>query len=275
VTSVVPDKYNQETIMKTCVCGYTSSKNISQHATACVEYKKAVDKALANASGYIEELYLNTLSVSACVDHIMTKEGLEIAGAKIRKWVDARIDERSIRVSALNKKHQQKKQEKIRQTTRERYGVDNIGQIPGKAWSNNSVPYERLSFVDDLAQFRKDVGDATWNTFMRMSRRNEVPTTCHYTNITFNDDILERVNPNDPYKRTIDHIVPVTEAFFKGWSVEKTSSQENLVFCLRVINTLKSNTNHDDFVTNYLPYIKEKLHESKISKEVDRETTSV
>ncbi len=261
--------------MKTCVCGYTSPKSISAHAQACKPYKDELKRVTENATEYLEELYLASYSVKECVEQIIQRENTLVQHGGIRKFADSFLDKLGIREGVGGKNNQRKKQEKIRQTTRERYGVDNIGQLPGKAWTNNSVPYERLSFVDDLAQFRKDVGDATWNTFMRMKRRNEVPTLCHYTGITFNDDVLERVNPNDPYKRTIDHLVPVTEAFFKGWSVEKTSSQENLVFCLRVINTLKSNTNHDDFVTNYLPYIKEKLHESKISKEVDRETTSM
>ena len=251
--------------MKHCVCGYTSSKSISAHISACKLYKDELKRVIENASTYVQALYLSSFSVKSCVDQIIDKEKTLITHGAIRKFTDSFLDGLGIREGVNGKNNQRFKQQKIRQTTRERYGVDNVGQIPGKGWVNNSIPYKKLLFVDELAIFRKEVSDLTWNTFMRMKRRGIIPIKCHYTGICFNDELLDQVNPNDPFKRSIDHVVPVTEAFFKGWSSDQTASDDNIVFCLRIINTLKSNTNHDDFVTNYLPYIMEKLHESKTS----------
>jgi hypothetical protein len=247
-----------------CLCGYMANgKTASAHTRQCRLY---IDEK-QRISEYIDingkELYIKTYSVTHCVEIISSYTTLSMN--IIRKIFVDRMKPLNILEGVSGINQQAMKQSKIRKTTFDRYGVINIGQKTGGWTESNNIPYEKLSLMSDLSIYRDQVNNLTWKYFINLKRTHTIPSECHYTGITFNDNLLERVNPNDPYKRTMDHITPVTEAFFKGWSPEKTSEKNNIVFCLRVINTLKSNTNYNDFVINYLPHIIEKLNESKIS----------
>jgi 5-methylcytosine-specific restriction endonuclease McrA len=262
--------------MKKCPCGFTAKNSLSGHAQTCVQYKKEFKRVTENAVRYVADMYLDTYSVAECVERIIKRENSLISHSQIRKFMDNYLDSLGIREGISGENSQRMKQIKIVQSVKNKYGVDNVGQLPGNGWSKiNNIPYEKLNFVDDMAKFRKKVNSATEKTVHQLRKKNNISKTCHYTNIQFNDVLLKRVNPNDPFKRTVDHIIPVTEAFLRGLSVEETASENNIVFCLRVINTLKSNTSYDDFVKNYLPYIKEKLNESKICHSSGTHTTTV
>ena len=51
------------------------------------------------------------------------------------------------------------------------------------------------------------------------------------------------------------------EAFLRGWSVEKTCVISNLVFCLRIVNTVKGHLNEQDFRKLLLPLLKKRLED--------------
>ena len=74
------------------------------------------------------------------------------------------------------------------------------------------------------------------------------PEVCYYTGVRFIDCDQAKVNPNDPRKRTIDHKIPVIIGYLQGLSVKEISKPENITFVLRYVNTIKSNTLHDNFL---------------------------
>lgn len=91
-----------------------------------------------------------------------------------------------------------------------------------------------------------------------------IPTVCFYTDLPFADNIGE-VNPNDPYKRTVDHKKPVLICFLAGTPIEEAARPENLSFVLRCVNTAKANTRHEDFLPIAKIIKQELTNESKSS----------
>jgi hypothetical protein len=142
----------------------------------------------------------------------------------------------------------------------DRYGVANNGQLPGQGWSNlNSIEYKKLEVDNALADFRKKVNYLTRKYVERLKKHGALPTECYYTGITFKDEVQKQINPNDPYKRSVDHRISVIEMFLKGGTPEEVCKEGNIVFCLRAVNTYKANTPEEYFVEQIVPHLKEKL----------------
>ena len=149
---------------------------------------------------------------------------------------------------------------KIQATVLNRYGVVNIGQLDNYGRKRfNAIPYTKLKLVEEIKEFRRLVDIITQQKVQQLKKQKKLLTTCNYTGIPFIDEIKLEVNPNDPLKRTVDHVVPVTEAFFLGWTPEQTAADTNIVFCLRIVNTLKHNTDAEKFKKMYVPLLKERL----------------
>lgn len=240
-----------------CLCGFIGN---SAHTRSCDQYQKEVSRVETNAKNYIEDIYLKTISIVECIEIVKKREKTKLPDGMIRKIIDARVDALNIRHDMRSEKYQEKKQAKAKKTTKKRYGVDNISKLKVSGWSkNNAIEYKKLPLLEDLDKYRSEVSYYTKKSVSRIKKRNEMPEQCYYTDITFNDVLLDAVNPNDPFKRTIDHVVPITEAFLLDWPPEKTGSEDNIVFCLRCVNTLKHNTDIERFTTVVLPLIKERL----------------
>ena len=130
----------------------------------------------------------------------------------------------------------------------EKYGVDNISQIKtNKLIESNNIEYNKFSFDDDLKKYMKDVRNYSKNL---VTRKKSIipPKTCFYTGIEFAEEFKDNVNPNDPLKRTVDHKHPIILCFLADWSVEDAGGKDNIVFVLRYINSVKSNTTHECFL---------------------------
>ena len=137
--------------------------------------------------------------------------------------------------------HSYKQAEK---TCFKKYGVKNIGETKQYGYcASNKIPYKKPTFFNSLMRFHEKVHALTKNNLKKITP----PEYCEYTGIKF-ADTYGPCNPNDPTKRSVDHKMPRNVAFFAGWSPEKTASTENLVFCLKYCNTVKSNTIHKDFI---------------------------
>lgn len=240
-----------------CVCGF---KGNSSHSKTCQEYHKEVQNLKKNIKKYIKNIYLENLSVSECCNIVKEREDTIISVAKIRKIIDEYLIDQNIKVDLSDKDFNRKRQEKTRNTMFERYGVVNNGQRQGQGWSTlNAIPYSKLDIDEELIEYRKKVEYNTRKYKEKLARNNQLPKTCFYTGITFKDCIQDKINPNDPYKRTIDHRIPVIEMFFKGYTAEENCAEENLVFCLRAVNTYKANTTEDYFVKEILPTLVKRL----------------
>jgi len=141
-----------------------------------------------------------------------------------------------------------KKVEKHRNVMREKYGVDNISQIrTNKLIESNNIEYDKFSFDENLKKYMKDVRNHSKNLVTR-KKTITPPKTCFYTGLEFAEEFKNAVNPNDPLKRTVDHKHPIILCYLEGWSVEDAGGEDNLVFVLRYINSVKSNTTHECFL---------------------------
>jgi len=89
-------------------------------------------------------------------------------------------------------------------------------------------------------------------------RSIDKPKYCFYTGIKFADE-YGKVNPNDPCKRSIDHIKSIYECFLTGIAIEEAASIENIVFCLKICNTIKGNAEIQYFKKNIAKYLREEF----------------
>ena len=242
-----------------CVCGFRGN---SGHAGQCRVYKKAVTEAVDNMKLYIADFYKTCYSITDCCKYVIEKENVKIGESSLRPHITRFLDSLGIREKLNSNKLNQCRQEKVRRTMLDRYGVINAGQIPGNGFGDrNLIPYTKLRINDEYTEFRKKVEHLTHKTQDKLKKERLVPEHCYYTGILFNDVRLEKINPNDPLKRSIDHKTSVIEAFLRGWSVEKTCVISNLVFCLRIVNTVKGHLNEQDFRKLLLPLLKKRLED--------------
>lgn len=141
-----------------------------------------------------------------------------------------------------------KKQENLKKTMFEKYGVENISQLNCDSLKErNSIPYEKIGFDIEFSEYKKRVANYTKNLVTR-KKAIELPETCFYTGYRFRDCDQEKVNPNDPFKRTVDHKYPILLCFIDGWTVEEAGGPDNLIFVIRYVNSVKSNTTHEAFL---------------------------
>lgn len=243
-----------------CVCGYTGNQN---HSKFCDVYKQELSRVEESINSYIADVYLKNYSVSDCCDYVKKKENTQITALRLRTIINKELDSRGIREGLSGKNLNKIRQEKMKTTMLKKYGVVNNGQRAGHGWEElNSIEYKRLDIDQELFDFRKKVDYLTRKHVQKLKNSNSIPTTCYYTDIEFRDASIDKVNPNDPLKRTVDHRIPVIEMFIKGKTPEETASEQNIVFCLRIVNTYKANTSENYFVNEIVPYLKEKIYES-------------
>jgi hypothetical protein len=248
-----------------CPCGFVGNP---AHSITCVEYKTEVARIETNVGVYITELYKSLCSITACIEHVIETETTLLSRPRIRILIDKLLNLQKVKKGIGNKNMQLAKQQKMKETMLERYGVENYGQLPQGGWAKrNNIPYKRSNISEEYKEYRKVVDYYTRKFHESQVRSNTLPTHCFYTGIEFNDNILTEVNPNDPLKRTIDHRISVIESFINGTLPEHTAAPKNMIYCIRVINNLKSNTNEAYFTDVLLPKFKERIvNESKSSQ---------
>ena len=146
------------------------------------------------------------------------------------------------------------KQTRIQKTMKDRYGVINAGQMPNGGWKHNDVEMNSVSFLKEFTSYCIDVDKYTKINKKRMIMSNH----CYYTGITFADVMMDKVNPNDPLKKSIDHKISKWAGFMTGESPDMIGSTQNLVYCLKYCNTIKNQMCEDTFKP-YAFIIREKL----------------
>lgn len=78
-------------------------------------------------------------------------------------------------------------------------------------------------------------------------KRLKDSTHCGLTGVRFIDAETDTPNPNDPRKRTIDHIVPLSECFIRGWTQEQANDVSNLMYILRAVNNQRQSTQVENY----------------------------
>jgi hypothetical protein len=135
------------------------------------------------------------------------------------------------------------KQNKIQSTMKERYGVANAGQMPGNGWSNNDLEKTEVYFLEQFKEYTEEVDLLT----KKNKKQLVVTDYCYYTGIKFADAFSDKVNPNDPLKRSLDHKISKWVGFFTGLDPEEVASSSNLVWCLKYCNSVKNQMTAQQF----------------------------
>jgi len=139
-----------------------------------------------------------------------------------------------------------RKVENLEKIMMQRHGVSNAGQLEyGGYQSRNKIPYEKLDFLStDYKTYREQVDKKTRINIKQISDMRY----CYYTGIEFADVSQDKVNPNDPRKRSIDHKMPVIICYLNDISIEDASSIDNITYVLKYVNSIKGNTLHESFL---------------------------
>jgi hypothetical protein len=187
------------------------------------------------------EIYKETYSVSEIIRR------LQNAGHKIGRGVITNVLKEAGIYEGLNGENYLKhKVEKFEKLMMQRYGVVNWGQTKDGGWKPlNSVSYKKFSYIGE--DYKKYADKVTKITKKNL-KKTVPPEYCFYTGIKFADATQEIVNPNDPRKRSVDHIVPILICYLNDVKEEDAGSLDNLVFVLKYVNSVKSNTLHDSFL---------------------------
>lgn len=130
----------------------------------------------------------------------------------------------------------------------EKYGVINWGQTKEGGWCKlNKVPYKKVSYLtDDYNEYRKKVDKLTKKN-IKQCYKDDLPKYCAYTGIMFADE-EGQTNPNDPRKRSVDHRIPVIHCFLKKMPIEKAANASNIVFVLKYVNSIKSQSTEESIL---------------------------
>ena len=70
---------------------------------------------------------------------------------------------------------------------------------------------------------------------------------CYHTGIKFADAGQQHTNPNDPRKRSLDHIIPLAICYIKGMTMDEANHPDNLCWCLKVINNVRGTSDLDSY----------------------------
>lgn len=241
-----------------CACGTEINTANGYHINKCEAYKDHVEQIKLIIQRDAPAYYQECLSVSETIKFIQPHTQYVMSGS-LRKLIVEHLNEIGIYRGLGDPELNAKRQQRTQKTMMERYGVVNNGQREGQGFSLiNKIPYQQLDMMVRAKEFRSVVD----NDLKKKRTRNQIEILdhCQYTGVEF-ADVRGPTNPNDPLKRSFDHRVPVIECFFKGWSVEQVNSPDNLIQCVRVINTIKGNTREESFL-ELLPQIKEMINES-------------
>lgn len=192
---------------------------------------------------YINE-YLETYSVSELLRRHQDTDGVN------RKQLQNLLKEANVYEGINGPNYLKKKIENNKKIMLEKYGVENWGQVKGEGWDKlNAIPYEKIDFLDiKFKEYREKVSKLQKRYLNKSIKSGNIPDYCEYTEILFADAEYEKVNPNDPRKRTLDHKIPVIYCYLNGVSAEDCSSDDNMTFVLRYVNSIKGNTLHESFV---------------------------
>jgi len=237
------------------VCKYCNLKNINNvgsHLTHCMAYVE------------FKETFLNVNGLELLAKY---QEGTSISDLekfyKIgRNFVETCITRLGGNLRGLtqdaNTRHL--RTNKRTETLKRKYGVINTGQLENSPIKlANKIPYTVPKFWAEMNEYKKDVERASRRFLRRCKIENRLPTHCEYTGIKFADAENKSTNPNDWFKRTIDHRVCVLHCYLNGWTVERASSPSNLIFCLRYINSIKGTISESEFVEKYVPKLRNLL----------------
>jgi hypothetical protein len=209
----------------------------------------------------IVEIYKKTYSVSEVIRELKTLS-LVISRTRIVNV----LKEFNIYEGFTGKNYSDAKVNNLKKIMLNKYGIENWGQLKSSGYVvKNTIKYRKISYLDEqYREYCKRVSLLTKKNIKKIKNTDY----CYYTGILFSDAEGES-NPNDPRKKSVDHKIPKIICYLNGISAEDASSVDNLAFVLKYVNTIKGNTDHENFM-KIAPKIREVfINEGYTHKQID------
>lgn len=164
----------------------------------------------------------------------------------------------------ISKKCKEYQTNRIRKTCMDRYGVKNIGKTGKYGWcALNKLNYEKPKYLSEQKEYSEIVYANTV--------KPEPVKYCEYTGIAFAE---EPCNPNHPLKRSIDHSISIQYGYLMGLDPSEIYSPKNIKQCLKCVNSIKAQTNLNDFIP-LAKKLREKLINENYEYNPDFQITTV
>lgn len=143
-------------------------------------------------------------------------------------------------------------------TIKEKYGVENVGQLPEnrkKLSDRNNAEVFKLPVFLRFDEYNQKVALITRRNRKKLSK----PITDYYTGLPFLKEMSESEFMQGDLYPTVDHKLSVFYCFLKNIPAEECASISNLCWTYRFINTKKFFLTESMFINTLLPSIKEIL----------------
>lgn len=220
------------------ICKYCNKNisNIGSHSRVCDQYISYIDKVKEE----IHKKYSNGENI----------DGLTKIFGISRNVIERVLTSHGVDIKSYNhKRHCQiAKHKKLKKTMIERYGVENYGQLHNCGYvALNKRPYTKPKFYNEFQKYRAEVEKITKLNIKKMT----IPSECYITGITFADELNKEVNPNDWYKRSIDHKRSILDCYLNNIETYIAGGVDNIIFVLKYVNNIKGNMPIDVFEKIY------------------------
>jgi CxxC motif-containing protein len=192
---------------------------------------------------FIEKKYKECYSTTQVVKSVNELYNLHLGRGAIEEY----LKYIKIYEGLTGENYLKNKVEKNKKVMMERYGVENWGQTSDGGYkAQNKIPYDKIPILSkDFKRYKLEVEKVTKQNKKHIKNID----FCFYTGIRFVDTEQEKVNPNDPRKRSIDHKIPIIICFLNNISPEIAGGIDNLIFVLKYVNSIKGNTLHESFLS--------------------------
>ena len=154
--------------------------------------------------------------------------------------------------------HTKRSRDKAKATYLLRYGVDNIAKLDSvkthlkkinqenkESWQGKREIMDwivgKSPHPSDRIKF-DDYRDRCWSITYTSKKEMIVPTSCYYTDISFNTEKFNVWN-----SASIDHKMSILKGFEEGLSPDVIGNISNLTYCLRLVNSLKKEKTEEEF----------------------------
>ena len=123
----------------------------------------------------------------------------------------------------------------------------------------NKIGYESPEFITEMNEWIRLAGNSIRRRHSRTrvgvvkNKRSDIKPVleetdyCYHTGIRFIDAEVEFANPNDPRKRSLDHIIPLSICYIMGMTMDEANHPSNLCWCLKCVNNVRGATDVESF----------------------------
>ena len=158
---------------KICYCGEILQCNNTQHHRNCSVYQQRKERIPVD---HIKQHYVENYSVSKIIEEI-NDEGF--VSLFTRREIEKILKESNLYEGLNGENYLKAKVKNHVKTLKERYGVENWGQMSDGGYKKaNRIPYDKISFLDtEYKQYKEQVEKIT----KRNTKKIEKPDYCSYT----------------------------------------------------------------------------------------------